>query len=131
MVNDIISDSITRIRNAAMRKQEVTILLHANIVEALLSVLVEKKYISSFKVIEKDSKKSIKVVLRYDDNENSVINEIARISKPGRRVYKNAQELKSFKNGYGTIIVSTNKGVMANDNALKQNVGGEPLCSIW
>jgi small subunit ribosomal protein S8 len=131
MVNDIISDSITRIRNASMRKLEVTNLLHAKIVEALLSVLVEKKYISSFKVVEKGSKKSIKVVLKYDDNDKSVINEITRISKPGRRVYKNAQDLKSFKNGYGTIIVSTNKGVMANDNAFKQNVGGEPLCSIW
>jgi small subunit ribosomal protein S8 len=131
MVNDIISDGLTRIRNAALRKQEVTTLLHSNIVEALVGVLAEKGYISSCKVVEEGPKKSIKVVLKYDDNENSVINEIKRISKPGRRVYKGASELKSFKNGYGIIIVSTSKGVITNDSAYAQNIGGELLCSVW
>jgi small subunit ribosomal protein S8 len=69
--------------------------------------------------------------LKYDDNEKSVINEIKRVSKPGRRVYKNASEIKNFKNGYGTIIVSTNKGVIANDEAHAANVGGEVLCTVW
>jgi small subunit ribosomal protein S8 len=95
-------------------------------------VLKEKEYIEDYKIVDTDpKKKAISVTLKYDDNENSVINEIKRISKSGRRVYQNASELKSFKNGYGTIIVSTNKGVIANDEAYKQNVGGEALCSVW
>ena len=60
-----------------------------------------------------------------------VINEIKRISKPGRRIYKGKDEIKRFKNGYGTIIVSTSKGVLPNDEAYRQGVGGEVLCSVW
>jgi len=132
MMNDLIADAITRIRNASMRKLEVATLLHSNTVVAVLNVLQEKGYIESYNVEDLgNNKKEIKVVLKYDENDNSVINELKRISKPGRRVYKGAAELRSFKNGYGTIIVSTNKGVLANDEAYKQNVGGELLVSIW
>jgi len=131
-MNDLIADALTRIRNAAMRKLEVTTLVHSNTVEAVCNVLKEKEYIEDYKVVDTDpKKKTISVTLKYDDNENSVINELKRISKSGRRVYQNASELKSFKNGYGTIIVSTNKGVIANDEAYKLNVGGEALCSVW
>eukprot|EP01155_Anaeramoeba_flamelloides_P001066 Anaeramoba_flamelloidesa1054245_541.p12 GENE.a1054245_541~~a1054245_541.p12 ORF type:complete len:133 (-),score=11.36 a1054245_541:4478-4876(-) len=132
MLNDIIADALTRIRNASMRKLEVTELLHSNTVEAMLNVLQQKEYIESFKVEDgKGQKKSISVVLKYDDRDNSVINEIKRVSKPGRRVYKNSSELKSFKNGHGVIVVSTNKGVISNDEAFAANVGGEVLCTVW
>jgi small subunit ribosomal protein S8 len=131
-MNDIIADALTRIRNAAMRKLEVATLLHSNTVVGVLNVLLQKEYITGFKVIDgQNNKKTIQVELKYDDNEKSVINEIKRVSKPGRRVYKNASEIKSFKNGYGTIIVSTNKGVLANDEAHAANVGGELLCTVW
>jgi small subunit ribosomal protein S8 len=132
MMNDLIADALTRIRNASMRKLDTTTLIHSNTVEGVVNVLQQKEYVESFQVVEGDSnKKTIKVTLKYDDNENSVINEIKRLSKSGRRVYKNASELKSFKNGYGIIVVSTNKGVISNDEAYKLNVGGEVLCSIW
>jgi small subunit ribosomal protein S8 len=130
-MTDIIADSLTRIRNAAQRRLDVTTLLHSKTIEAIVSILVNKGYLESFKVKESDNKKSIKVVLKYDENGNSVINEIKRISKPGRRVYQGANEIRSFKNGYGTLVVSTNKGVIANDEAFKQSVGGEVICSIW
>lgn len=132
MMNDMIADALTRIRNAAMRKLDVTTLLHSNTVVGILTVLEKKEYIESFKVVDGESnKKTIKVTLKYDENEASVINEITRVSKPGRRVYKPSGELKNFKNGYGTIIVSTNKGVIANDEAVASNVGGELLCTVW
>ncbi|MDC7249967.1 MAG: 30S ribosomal protein S8 [Sphaerochaetaceae bacterium] len=132
MMNDIIADALTRIRNAAMRKLEVATLLHSNTVVGILNVLEKKEYIEGFKVIDgENNKKTVQVTLKYDDNERSVINEITRVSTPGRRVYKNASEIKSFKNGYGTIIVSTNKGVIANDEAFAANVGGEVLCTVW
>jgi small subunit ribosomal protein S8 len=131
MINDVIADSLTRIRNAGMRRNEVTTLVYSKTVEAILSILKANDYIESFKVNEDGNKKSINVVLKYDEKGRFVISEIKRISKPGRRVYKNASELKSFKNGYGIIIVSTNKGVISNAQAYKENVGGEALCSIW
>ena len=131
MINDVISDSLTRIRNASMRRLENTKLLHSKVIEALVKIFQNKGYIESFNVIEEDKKKFISVVLKYDANGASVINEIKRVSKPGRRVYRGKEEIKRFKNGYGTIVVSTSKGVLANDEAYKAGVGGEVLCTIW
>jgi small subunit ribosomal protein S8 len=132
MMSDIIADSITRIRNASMRKKESTNLLYSKIVESILKVMEAKGYIESYKVDESNpAKRSINVFLKYDENGNSVITELKRVSKPGRRVYKPATDVKKFKNGYGTIIVTTSKGVLANDEAYKENVGGEILCTIW
>ena len=112
MVNDIIADSLTRIRNASMRRLEVTTLYYAKIVVSILEVFKAKGFIKDYKVNDKDGKQSIMVQLAYDERGKSVINEIKRISKPGRRVYKARSELKRFKNGYGTIVVSTSKGVI-------------------
>ncbi|CAM3374167.1 30S ribosomal protein S8 [Helicobacter labetoulli] len=131
MVNDIIADSLTRIRNASMRRLEVTTLYYAKIVVSILEVFKSRGFIKDYKVNDKDGKQSIMVQLAYDERGRSAINEIKRISKPGRRVYKARSELKRFKNGYGTIVVSTSKGVIGNDEAYKANVGGEALCSIW
>ena len=132
MMNDLIADALTRIRNAAMRRLEVATLLHSNTVVGVMNVLLQKEYIAGFKVIDgQNNKKTIQVELKYDDKEKSAINEIVRVSKPGRRVYKPASEIKNFKNGYGTIILSTNKGIIANDEAFVANVGGEVLCTVW
>ncbi len=131
MINDLLADALTRIRNASLRKLDVTQLMHSKLVEAVLVVFQNKNYIESFNVIEDGKKKFIKVVLKYDKNENSVITEVKKISKPGRRVYKGSDEIKKFKNGYGTIVVSTSKGVLSNDDAHKEKVGGEVLASIW
>jgi small subunit ribosomal protein S8 len=131
MINDLVSDALTRIRNAGMRKLDVTTLVHSKSVEALANILVEKGYIDSSDVVEDGVKKTIKVVLKYDENGNTVINEMKRISKPGRRVYKGSEDIKRFKNGYGTIIVSTSKGVLPNDKAYELGIGGEVMCTVW
>jgi small subunit ribosomal protein S8 len=131
MINDLIADSLTRIRNAAMRRLDVTTLVHSKVVEAVVGILADKGYIESFNVVEDGVKKTINVVLKYDENGRTVISEVKRVSKPGRRVYKGKDELKRFKNGYGTIIVSSSKGVLPNDKAFELGVGGEVLCTIW
>lgn len=131
MMNDLIADALTRIRNASMRRMDVTKLVYSKMVEAILKIFQEKGYIESYKVLEERAKKSITVVLKYDDNGRSVIHELKRISKPGRRVYRHSSDIKKFKNGYGTIVVTTSKGVLSNDDAHAQGVGGEVLCSIW
>ncbi|MGD9970877.1 MAG: 30S ribosomal protein S8 [Sulfuricurvum sp.] len=131
MINDLIADSLTRIRNAAMRRLETTTLMHSKVVEAVVAIMADKGYIESFNVVEEGVKKTINVVLKYDEKGRTVINEVKRISKPGRRIYKGKDELKRFKNGYGTIIVSSSKGVLPNDKAYELGVGGEVLCTIW
>lgn len=131
MMNDIIADSLTRIRNASMRRLDTCTLLYSKTVEAIVKIFVEKGYLEGYKIEEEGNKKFVSVVLKYDERGRAVINEIKRISKPGRRVYKGKDDLKRFKNGYGTIVVSTSKGVLSNDVAYKENIGGEALCSIW
>ncbi|MDD3324575.1 MAG: 30S ribosomal protein S8 [Sulfurospirillaceae bacterium] len=131
MINDLVADSLTRIRNASMRKLDSTKLMHSKLVESTLVIFQNKGYIESFNVVEEGNKKFINVVLKYDDRNNAVISEVKKISKPGRRVYKGCDEIKRFKNGYGTIVVSTSKGVLSNDDAYKSGLGGEVICSIW
>ena len=131
MLNDLISDGLTRIRNASMRKLETAKLLHSKVVEATLSILAAKGYVESYNIIEEGNKKFINVVLKYDEYGRSVINELKRVSKPGRRVYQGKDDIKRFKNGYGTVIVSTSKGVMSGIEASKAGVGGEVLCTVW
>jgi small subunit ribosomal protein S8 len=130
-INDLVSDALTRIRNAGMRRLPVTTLVHSKSVEAVVNILVEKGYLESANVIEDGVKKSIKVVLKYDDNGRCVINEMKRVSKPGRRIYKGRDDIKRFKNGYGTIIVSTSHGVLPNDKAYELGIGGEIMCTVW
>ncbi|MDD5157954.1 30S ribosomal protein S8 [Sulfurimonas sp.] len=131
MINDLVSDALTRIRNAGMRRLSVTTLVHSKGIEALANILVEKGYLESANVIEDGVKKTIKVVLKYNDAGKTVINEMKRISKPGRRVYEGKENIKRFKNGYGTIIVSTSHGILPNDKAYALGVGGEVMCTIW
>ncbi|MBZ7987404.1 30S ribosomal protein S8 [Campylobacter canadensis] len=131
MINDLISDSITRIRNAALRRLDNTQLLHSRVIESLVEIFKTKGYIEDYNVIEDNKKKFINVVLKYDEKGRSVINEIKRVSKPGRRIYRGKEDIKRFKNGYGTIVVSTSKGVLSNDVAYKEGIGGEVLCTIW
>ena len=130
-INDLVSDALTRIRNAGMRRLPVTTLVHSKSVEALANILVDKGYIESCNIVEDGPKKTIKVVLKYDENGKTVINEMKRISKPGRRVYEGKDGIKRFKNGYGTIVVSTSRGVLPNDKAYELGIGGEVMCTIW
>ncbi|MGM0622400.1 MAG: 30S ribosomal protein S8 [Campylobacterota bacterium] len=131
MMTDVVADSLARIKNAANRRIDTQDLMFSNTVESIVKILVDKGYLETYKIKENGNIKTIAATLKYDDNGRSLITELKRVSKPGRRVYKGATEVKSFKNGYGSYIISTSKGVMANDEAYKNNVGGEVLCSIW
>ena len=130
-INDLVSDALRRIRNAGMRRLATTTLVHSKTVEAVANILVEKGYLESANVLEDGVKKTIKVALKYDENGKCVINELKRVSKPGRRIYRGRDDIKRFKNGYGTIIVSTSHGVLSNDKAFELGIGGEVMCTVW
>ena len=127
---DQIADLITRIRNAiSVGKNEIlvpTSKLKAGIVE----VLAKNGYIASFAVVEGEPRGMLKVTIN-EDGTNAKINEISKVSKPGRRVYSSAEELPVVKSGRGMVIVSTSKGLMTGREAKKNHLGGEILVRVW
>lgn len=127
---DPISDMLTRIRNAHMRSKNKVAVPSSKLRERVLEVLHKEGYIRGFATIEKDGKSEIEVELKYFDGA-PVIKEIARVSKPGRRVYASVSTLPSVFNGLGISILSTPKGVMSDQEARAQNVGGEVLCTVF
>ncbi len=127
---DPISDMLTRIRNAHMRSKNKVAIPTSKLREHVLEVLQKEGYIRGFAVIEKDGKSEIEVELKYFDGA-PVIKEIQRVSKPGRRVYASVATLPSVFNGLGISILSTPKGVMSDQEARAQNVGGEVLCTVF
>jgi len=130
MVNDPISDMLTRIRNASMRSKSKVSIPPSKLRERVLEVLAKEGYIRGFATIEKDGKSEIEVELKYFDGA-PVIKEMTRVSKPGRRVYASVDTLPSVFNGLGISILSTPKGVMSDSDARAQNVGGEVLCTVF
>ena len=130
IVNDPISDMLTRIRNASMRSKAKVIIPASKLRERVLEVLAKEGYIRGFATIEKDGKSEIEVELKYFDGA-PVIKEMTRVSKPGRRVYASVDTLPSVFNGLGISILSTPKGVMSDQDARAQNVGGEVLCTVF
>jgi len=130
IVNDPISDMLARIRNAALRSKAKVSVPPSKLRERVLEVLAKEGYIRGFATVEKDGKSEIEVELKYFDGV-SVIKEMQRVSKPGRRVYASVDTLPTVFNGLGISILSTPKGVMSDQDARAQNVGGEVLCTVF
>jgi small subunit ribosomal protein S8 len=131
MVNDPIGDMIARIKNAAERKRSKVTTPASRLRGRVLDVLQSEGYIRGYALVEQPGEHpQFEIELKYFDGE-PVIVEIARVSKPGRRVYSSISDLKPVKNGLGISILSTSKGVMSDSAARDQNVGGEVLCRVY
>ncbi len=131
MVNDPLGDLIARIRNAAMRKRDKVSTPASKLRGSVLEVLQDEGYIRGYTLVEEIGQHpTFEIELKYFDNE-PVIAEIARVSKPGRRVYSSIKDLKPVKNGLGISILSTPKGVMSDNAARDANVGGEVLMRVY
>ena len=128
---DPLGDMLTRIRNAQMRKKTSVTTPGSTLRARVLDVLKTEGYIRDYSTTEFDAGRSeFEIELKYYDGA-PVIREIARVSKPGRRVYVSAKSIPHVANGLGIAILSTPKGVMADHEAREQNVGGEVLCQIF
>ena len=131
MGNDPIGDMITRIRNAQMRNKSKVSTPGSKMRANVLEVLKTEGYIRGYATVEHASgQNELEIELKYFDGQ-PVIAEIARVSKPGRRVYSSISDLKPVKNGLGIAILSTSKGVMSDSAARDENVGGEVLCRVY
>ena len=126
-----ISDMLTRIRNAmAVDKRFVDIPV-SNIKKRIAFVLKQENYIEDFVFIKDGINTRIRIFLKYDIKGNAVITAIERVSKPGRRVYVNQNQLPRVLDGLGISILSTSKGVLSNKVAKRFGVGGEVICNVW
>ena len=128
---DPIGDMISRIRNAQMRLLNNVKIPSSKFREKILEVLKKEGYISDYKLLsDTKNKNSLSVDLKYN-NGSPVIKEIKRVSKPGRRIYARANSIPKIQNGLGLAIVSTSKGIMTDDEARSQKVGGEIICRVF
>lgn len=130
-MTDPIADMLTRIRNANLVKLQKVDIPSSNIKVNIATVLKQEGFIKNYKVISDNLQGVLRVYLKYIDEKDSVINEIKRISKPGGRVYKKAEDIPVIKSGMGVAILSTSKGIITDNTARKAGVGGEILCTIW
>ncbi|MEO1474886.1 MAG: 30S ribosomal protein S8 [Pseudomonadota bacterium] len=129
-ISDPIGDMLTRIRNAQMRGMTVVSTPASKMRVRVLEVLQAEGFIRGFTEVEKDGHRNIEIELKYYDG-SPVIQEIKRVSKPGRRVYSSVNDIPLVRNGLGISILSTSKGVMSDNVARAENVGGEILCRVF
>ena len=130
LISDPISDMIIRIKNAFLAGHDVVVMPASKMKLRIADILKKHDYIEDFEVIEKKPQSELKIVLKYRAGK-SVINDVKRLSKPGRRIYCSAKTIPQSLNGFGITIISTNKGVMTDKQARSMNVGGEILCQVW
>ena len=131
LVLDPIADMLTRIRNANTNKHETVLIPQSKTKVAIAEILKEEGFIVDYTTTVVDGVKMIELTLKYGPNGEKVIQGLKRISKPGLRIYSNADQLPKVLNGLGIAIVSTSKGIITDKNARKLNVGGEVLAYVW
>ena len=129
-MNDPLGDMLTRIRNAQMRGKSTVRTPGSKLRAWVLDVLQAEGYIRGYERVTANGHEELDISLKYFDGA-PVIRELARVSKPGRRVYAGAKEIPQVRNGLGVSIVSTPKGVMSDAAARNANVGGEVLCTVF
>ncbi|MCP4205927.1 MAG: 30S ribosomal protein S8 [Shimia sp.] len=129
-MNDPIGDMLTRIRNGQMRGKSVVSTPASKLRGWVLDVLADEGYIRGYEATEENGHAAFEISLKYYEG-TPVIRELARVSKPGRRVYMGADDIPTVRQGLGVSIVSTSKGVMSDATARSNNVGGEVLCTVF
>ena len=132
MTTDTIADMLTRIRNANLARHQIVQIPSTKVTRNIAQVLFKEGLIDSFEELKNGLKGSLLLSLKYVGKERKPgIEKIQRISKPGLRVYSNSKKMPRILGGFGTAIVSTSRGLMTDQQARKEGVGGELLCYIW
>jgi small subunit ribosomal protein S8 len=132
IVTDPIADFLTRIRNAQLASHKMVVIPSSKLKRAITEILYDQGYILKYKFdTNENGQNVIRIALKYDSNNVPVIRKLERVSKPGLRQYRKANDLPRVINGLGIALVSTSKGVMTDKQARSQNVGGEVLCFVY
>lgn len=131
VINDPISDMLTRIRNAGMARRESASMPSSKMLVAIAQILKDEGYIEGYTVREEKPRNILTVYLKYVDDRGHAIRELKRVSKPGLRVYSGKSDLPRVRQGLGISIVSTSQGVLSSGEAWRRGIGGEVLCTVF
>ncbi len=131
MMTDPIADLLTRIRNGLHAKQGEVTVPASRVKERIATIMKEEGFLNDVATVGEGKGRAIVIKLKYTASKKSVISEIARVSKLGRRVYLTKDEIRTVKQGRGIAILSTSKGIMKDMDAKKNGIGGEILCTVW
>jgi len=129
--SDPIADMLTRIRNAIMARHDFVLVPASRIKLSIARTLKEEGFISDYEVLRGKPHRVIKIYLKYDENNKTVLSGLERVSKPGLKIYVQRKEIPRVFGGLGIAIMSTPKGVMTGQQAWRHGVGGELLCYVW
>ncbi len=130
-LTDPVADFLTRIRNAHRARHQKLDVPTSKLKAEIARILKEEGYISNYKLAEEEGQKLLRVYLKYGPNNESVIRDLKRVSRPGCRVYIGKDEIKRVQGGLGISIMTTPKGVMTGRQARRAGVGGELLADVW
>ncbi|MBN1576417.1 MAG: 30S ribosomal protein S8 [Chitinispirillaceae bacterium] len=131
MLTDQIADMFNRIRNAIQAKKRTVGVPASGLKKEITRILFENHFISKYAFVSDQGRTIIKILLRYNDEQQNAIQGIKRVSTPGRKRYVGAQNIPKVLNGLGVAIISTSKGVMTDKECRKMNVGGEVIGLVW
>jgi small subunit ribosomal protein S8 len=131
MHSDPIADLLTRIRNGAQARMTTVDIPHSKIKVEIVKILEAEGYVAGHEITTETKFPNIRVTLRYDAKRKPLINHIARVSKPGLRIYKPVSELKPVRSGLATRIISTSAGLMTDREARRKRMGGEIICEVY
>ena len=131
MVNDPIADLLTRVRNASMVQHSQVVMPSSKIKVEIAKILTEEGFIRGYTVTNDQPQPNLILGLKYSGRNKPVITNLARVSRPGRRVYMGYKEIPWVRSGLGINILSTPKGVLTGRKARRAKVGGEVLCNVW
>ncbi|OGV95424.1 MAG: 30S ribosomal protein S8 [Nitrospinae bacterium RIFCSPLOWO2_02_FULL_39_110] len=130
-MTDPIADMLLRIRNAIKSKQEKVNMPASKLKNEIVKILKEEGFIKNFKLIKDRKQGILRIYLKYENETESVIQGLKRISKPGCKIYVTKDDIPTVFSGFGVAILSTNKGVLTDKTCREQKIGGEVLCHIW
>src|SRR5512138_1462675 len=130
-MTDPIADLLTRIRNGSMAKLQKVDIPSSNLKVGIVNVLKNEGFIKNYKLISDQKQGILRIYLKYINDNDSVISEIKRVSKPGGRRYVKSDKIPSVKQGLGIAILSTSKGLLTDKVARETGVGGELICTVW
>ena len=130
-LTDSIGDMLTRIRNSVKVRGEVVDIPASRMKLAIAQLLKDEGYVSKVESVTKRNKKVIRLTLKYGKKKESIISGIKRVSTPGRRIYMGKGEIPRIRSGFGTVLISTSKGILTDSTARQLGIGGEVICYIW
>ena len=131
MVTDPVSDLLTRVRNGSRARHLKVDVPHSQLKVSIVDIWKKAGFIKNYRLYKQDNKGIIRIYLKYVDKTRPIIEGLRRISRPGRRVYAGYEKLPKIMGGLGISILSTSRGVLSDEVARTNKVGGEVLCAIW